>query len=49
MRSHRFYNKGSAPIEFTQNLNVNNRDKFDKLTGTNAATKCPPYTFHKQM
>ena len=31
-----FNNKGSAPFEFTQNLNVKNRDKFDKLTGTNS-------------
>jgi hypothetical protein len=34
-----FDNKGSAPFDFIQNLNVKNDDKFDKLTGTNAKSK----------
>lgn len=34
-----FENKGSKPFDFIQNLNVNNEDKFDKLTGTNAKSK----------
>ena len=34
-----FDNKGSSPFQLTQNLNVNNRDKFDKLTGTNAKSQ----------
>lgn len=34
-----FENKGSQPFNFIQNLNVENKDKFDKLTGTLAKSK----------
>ena len=34
-----FDNKGSSPFEFTQNLNVKNRDKFDKLTGNKSKSQ----------
>ena len=44
-----FNNKGSAPFEFTQNLNVKNRDKFDKLMEPILNHQCHHYTFHKQM
>lgn len=34
-----FENKGSDPFNFIQDLNVKNKDKFDKLTGTLAKSK----------
>lgn len=34
-----FENKGSQPFDFIQNLNVKNKDKFDRLTGTLSKSK----------
>lgn len=34
-----FEDKGSTPFDFIQNLNVQNKDKFNKLTGTFCKSK----------